>query len=400
MSLRVGAIGDATRSRVDDDGTVRTDGIEVACWVGADDGWHVPGEDVTRRSGRPTPAPLWETSVRVAGGDVVQRAYGVPGATVLDVENASAEACAIAFVVRVAEAVPVSLEGATLFVDGRAAVVCVRAPRLWVGAKSARTPVMDGAATGDGDRSWPGPIEVALLVPLPHKTRTRIALPGTGPAPDVANLPAPDAVVQSWERHLDRGLRTELPDPWQVPTDAARADVLLAPPSAGVVAALEDWGFDEEVRAHWHGLGFRARRAARRRPRRAPAWEELRAVDAAHDPARYLVLLRRVLLHDRGTDLDVLPVFPPEWLGLDLAAHGIPLRSGSASFALRWHGPRPALLWDVPAPATLHAPALDPSWSAPGGQGETLLDEPPAPLLAMGTTRREGRRVDDPGSFA
>jgi hypothetical protein len=52
------------------------------------------------------------------------------------------------------------------------------------------------------------------------------------------------------------------------------------------------------------------------------------------------------------------------------------VRRGVVSFAVRWHGSRPALLWDAPAGVTLHAPALDPSFVASGGSGETLLTQP------------------------
>ena len=53
-----------------------------------------------------------------------------------------------------------------------------------------------------------------------------------------------------------------------------------------------------------------------------------------------------------------------------------------ASFALRWHGERPALLWEVIPGSGVDptgsgpqftAPGLDPSWSATGWTGEALL---------------------------
>ena len=64
-----------------------------------------------------------------------------------------------------------------------------------------------------------------------------------------------------WEQQLDRGLQTELPEPWQARVDAARADVLLAPPGPTVFPALEDWGFDAEAAEAWMHSGVRARRA-------------------------------------------------------------------------------------------------------------------------------------------
>ena len=63
---------------------------------------------------------------------------------------------------------------------------------------------------------------------------------------------------------------------------------------------------------------------------------------------------------------------------------------------MRWHGARPALLWDAPAGVELRVPALDPAWSSSEAAGEALLAEPPASLLPMGTGtigRRAGRRA-------
>ena len=163
--------------------------------------------------------------------------------------------------------------------------------------------------------------------------------------------------------------------------------------------ALEDWGFDAEAAEAWMHSGVRARRAARRRPRVPDVWAAARAIDAAADPGGFLVVLRQVLAREHDQGVDLLPEFATEWLGQNLAVHDLPLRDGSLSFALRWHGARPALLWDAPPGTALRCPALDPDWSVAGGAGEALLAEPPAPLLAMGTAR-EGARIDEPDSFA
>ena len=124
----------------------------------------------------------------------------------------------------------------------------------------------------------------------------------------------------------------------------------------------------------------------------------MRALDAQRAPAKFLLALRQVLATENGDDVDLLPHFPPEWLGQAVAVHDLPLRAGLLSFAVRWHGARPALLWDAPAGIELCAPVLDPQWRG-RDTGETLLAEPPAPLLAMGSGRREGTTIDDPGSF-
>jgi hypothetical protein len=59
------------------------------------------------------------------------------------------------------------------------------------------------------------------------------------------------------------------------------------------------------------------------------------------------------------------------------------------------------LLWDAPPGVQLRAPALDPAWSSAAAVGETLLSEPPKPLLAMGAgDRSAGTPVPAPGQFS
>ena len=121
-----------------------------------------------------------------------------------------------------------------------------------------------------------------LVFPVPHRTTVRVALDRAPPV-DVRALADADAVGRAWDRMLDRGLRTELPEPLQSEVDAARADLLLAPPSADAFVALEAWGFDEEAVEMWARLPIagpagraaelaaagRARRDARRARARA-----------------------------------------------------------------------------------------------------------------------------------
>ncbi len=399
----VGAIGTSGRTNVDARGGIIDEDLELGIWIGADDGWHIPAEDPTTRQRRLGKAPVFETSVRVPGGNVVQFAFGVAtsagrGATVVDIENQSPAPCSLAFVVRLLRPASVTLDGAVLRVDGQPSVTLARPARLWTGAERVREIVVTGGVQAGGVADWRAPGEVALLVPLPHRTQMRVVVGDE--QLDPASLPDADGVARGWDLQLDRGLRTDLPDPWQEKIDAARADLLLAPPSANAIVALEDWGFDTEAAAAWAASGFRQRRRARRRRRVPDALTTARTFDHAADPAGYLAVMRQVLVDETDGEVMLLSDFPTEWLGQNLAVHDLPLRAGLLSFAIRWHAARPALLWDAPDGVVLRTPALDPSWSAAGGAGDTLLAEPPAPLLAMGTTARvEGERIDDPGSF-
>jgi len=80
--------------------------------------------------------------------------------------------------------------------------------------------------------------------------------------------------------------------------------------------------------------------------------------------------------HARG-QLAVFRLWPPEWDGEGVEVHDAPTGCGRLSLALRWHGPRPALLWDLVAHGRgavgITAPGLDPEWSTMERSGEALL---------------------------
>ena len=74
----------------------------------------------------------------------------------------------------------------------------------------------------------------------------------------------------------------------------------------------------------------------------------------------------------------MLPEGLGPWAGQPIELHGAPTAFGPFSFAVRWHGPRPALLWELAAhPGTagpaIAAPGLDPTWSSHEHKGEQLL---------------------------
>jgi hypothetical protein len=100
----------------------------------------------------------------------------------------------------------------------------------------------------------------------------------------------------------------------------------------------------------------------------------------------------------RATDdgIELLAGWGPGWLGAPVEVVDLPTRWGRASFAVRWHGARPALLWEVTpwsdldaATPTLTAPLVDPAWSTRSLSGDALLAAPGAPGAsdaAPGTT--------------
>jgi hypothetical protein len=326
MAVAVGALTAGVLATVDERGGVRASvagrPVAVGWRVHAGNRWLDPASEPSARAARPGVAPLARTALRVPGGDAVHRVYALGshgGTLVIEVENASPTAVGVAFTTEPGDA---------------ASVLSLPRP--------------PGAVEADG----------SVVFPVPHRTAVRVAL---AHAPvDVRALDDAASVERAWRRVLDRGMRTELPDEVQASVDAARADALLAPPSAAAFVVLEAWGFDAEAAAMWERLGSRARRAARRR-----------AVEAG-----MLGEIRDALVCEHGREILLLPGFDRGWLGQHLAVHDAPGRRGPVSFALRWHGARPALLWDVPPGSLVRAPALDPQWSSSTAAGEALLSEP------------------------
>jgi len=99
--------------------------------------------------------------------------------------------------------------------------------------------------------------------------------------------------------------------------------------------------------------------------------------------ALFLLAVRSLLVHDpiddrTGPALVLCPVLPAEWEGQELEVHDAPTSVGQLSFAVRWHGVHPALLWELRphdgiGPVTIRAPGLDPTWSTTAPKGEQLL---------------------------
>ncbi len=85
---------------------------------------------------------------------------------------------------------------------------------------------------------------------------------------------------------------------------------------------------------------------------------------------------------DVGPDdrVDLVPGFRKAWLGAKLDVRNLATPAGRVSFSFRWHGARPALLWDVEDPTgvalTLRCSSIDPAWRGEGLKGEALLQAP------------------------
>ncbi len=97
--------------------------------------------------------------------------------------------------------------------------------------------------------------------------------------------------------------------------------------------------------------------------------------------AEVLRFVRALLVRETEEGLALCSLVPGDWLGHGVEIHDAPCAVGRLSYAVRWHGDRPALLWDLDphpgvGPVVLTAPGLDPDWQSSQRRGEALLAAP------------------------
>ena len=106
MKSSLGVLGFGALATVDERGAVAMGDLTVDWWVGADDRWHVPADEPSTHQQRIAAAPVFETTVRVPGGEVAQKTYAAAAAAaagvVMEVENRSPVPLTVALVVRIA----------------------------------------------------------------------------------------------------------------------------------------------------------------------------------------------------------------------------------------------------------------------------------------------------------
>ena len=363
-----------------------------------------------RASSESAPAPIVETAVRVPGGDVVQRRLrrgrGGGAVVVVEVENRSPAPFTVALVVRVDRRGHAS--SSTARCCGSTASRCSsssRPPGAWA-AGSATADARAWPATrapARSTRSRPGRARVALPGPAPHACRVALGDVGRRLGADRRARPARRRCrgARAGSGSSSAGMQAELAD-----ADRRRASTPRGPTCCSrrvgdptVVAALEDWGFDDEAADGW---------AASRMARRGdvPAGERARRpVGGAARDRRRPRIRRRFLLRcatcssaSGRTSIELLPGFPPEWLGP--VGHGRRrCRSAPGRCRSRCAGTAPARrCCGTCRPVSSCARRARSRRGRRAPAGETLLAEPPASLLPMGagndrpeTGRRAGQ---------
>jgi len=393
---------------VNERGSVRlNDGSQVLDWhIAADDRWHDPSTEPSVRQTRRAGVPVVETRLRIPGGDAIQRVYAVAdagGLVVIEITNESTLPIAVAFTrpdlissrtpsPRGAQGIELPI-GSVVFpvAHGSTLRVALRAPNNDVANVDVeRLPSFEQLQKG-----WLKSVEQAgyVIVPegavAPLVARLRsdaLILSGheiedwaTGAGGDCANDPV--AYILTLQELLRMGEKLT-GDSAQIRVDHAarlaqcvetllkenkKSSILPWDVERALFAAQFVFSRMGENRAADDVSAAQLRMSSAAEPPnvmpadiRAIAWVEEKMVAVQRDGS--------VQVFGRG--------IPRLWLGANLECHRVaagPLHT--VSFGIRWHGEKPALLWEVSGPAgvKLDAGICDPTWSTVESTGETLL---------------------------
>ena len=380
----IGIRGGGLRAQVDGRGTVTTpDGGKLEWHVAGDDRWYSPADEPTVRQKWYAGFPVVETRMKVGPGDIVQRAYCVAdsgGITVIEFENES----------------PASV-----------VVALTRHDLLTSRPVGSNTPQGIDLPAG------------SIALPLGHKASFRVGIshasPGAGALP--TDLPGHAAIIRGWESACDVAGRINVPDHSVVSgINEARSGMLLGDVHDPLELVLLGETHHDSIMEVVSAVQSRLKSEKRSR---VLAWDTPYLLAAA---ARACVLLddERAAgdigaswLRIADRDVQEMPVAPPSgpgviawassilakpspsggscevlphgipeaWWGVSFDCHGIigdPWRS--LSYAVRWHGARPALLWETKGSPglVLTGGGADSAWHTTDASGETLLAAPVA----------------------
>ena len=359
--------------------------------IAADDRWHSPQREAAVRQRRVDGTAVVETRVRIPDGDAVQRVYSVPdhgGLTIIEVENESSLPIAVAFThgaLQSPRPPTAPIEGITLpagsvaFPVGHHSTLTVAMAHDGSGAGT----LYGGLPTAAGvARGWTATVERASRLLLPDAAlnerfiaeRCELALVGPEHPDDdpVGFLLGVGQLVRMGEKAAE----------W-IP-DLAHALELAAK------SAEPDWALAAALAAADHVLASAGEKRARRDLRMLTtrlASSHVLPADAPGECAYFITWVERLIADVSDDGGLLLPSgMPAGWEGNNFEVYGVPTGAqSSVSFAVRWHGERPALLWEQSGqPVTLSSPTIAPGWRSADVKGETLWPQPeglvPVPL--------------------
>ena len=221
-------------------------------WMRVDDEWIFPSEHGAVRQRLIDGAPVVETVLRAAGGDLVHRAYAARSDSeylIVEVENQATRPVALAWAIRPYDHLGggrienIELNERALYVNGRVGLVCGRSPGQMVVGRSGSDPARLLDSAGDDSKSVTceqGMASAALIMPLVHGATVRCVIPlGLSQGADLTSkLPAAAQVARGWGQHAVSASRFVLPTGQLNDVfDASRQSLLLAVAGEEIVPA-------------------------------------------------------------------------------------------------------------------------------------------------------------------
>ena len=401
----VGVRGAAWSAGVSAWGDLFVEDQERLRWfIAADDRWYRPSRETTVRQREVSGVPVIETRIKVPGGDAVQRVYGVAnfgGAIVVEIYNDSSLPFAVAFdrgdISTMREPSPTGVQGIDLpagsvvFPVGHHATM--RAAIL-VGAgfdtdNRRLTPqeIESLPSFEQVERGWLGALQISSRVDVPNLSwssvltsqRCKVLLSNSAELAESSDI---NLVV---DLLLDRAERVRLGDkPAQWVDEVAVATERILKQCAKTQSV--QW-FEERALL---GAGMVLNRAGESRGLQdfVSVWSRLAEAGRISDLAlaspeiagtvRQIAWIESQLVAQRRDGvIEICPCgIDKSWLGVNFECHKL-LASPEhlISYAVRWHGEKPALLWEIDGPVgtKVAASAIDRTFSSTEMRGETLL---------------------------
>ncbi|MEY4361197.1 MAG: hypothetical protein RL391_503 [Actinomycetota bacterium] len=399
-----GVLGSPWRALISPSGDLFSeDGRPIMQWfVAADDRWHHPAEEVAIRQQNIEGAAVVETRLRVPGGDIVQTIWSTiasdgRGYTVVRFANESSMPVAVAVSgvdAMTARAVAPDVAPGLSFAEPvRVVPIAHRTSAYvlvphghrgasWPGSWSDSTEVVAG---------WLSLIGRAGRVEVPELIGGRPITELVAAARCRAALERVDLITNPIDRllTLDERARMNLDDDDVLPLVVESVEQIVAAARRGTmdesgtrlafIAASRLLRDDPRASSDLVATVARIRRT--RATSLPEAWGDVEAQGALTDTGRRLpadVADRLVRWTAKNTATLVPDGLPRPWWGSSCEAFDIAVgNEHRVSFAIRWHGDRPAVLWEVSGPPGLVLRSgADDEWTSTNASGEALWAAP------------------------
>jgi hypothetical protein len=385
---------------VNERGAIRVDeqNEPLDWYVAADDRWHNPAQEPSVRQTRRAGVPVVETRLRIPSGDAVQRVYAVAdhgGLLVIEISNESTLPIAVAFtrsdILSSRQPSPLGPQGIELpkgsvvfpVAHGSTLRVALASPRATGGTVN----LEQLPSSEQLQRGWLNSVERAgyalvadkslsplinrlrsdaLVLSGNHESEWGTDLVGADATDDVAYLLTLHELVRMGEKvnhHLERVV-----------------DIVEALLRKNKKSAEIEWDVERALfAARCILLALGEHRAAgdvlASQQRLAPASA---LPNAAPKDIRVIAWLDEQLVSPRREGGAAVLRFgvPRMWLGVNMECHRIVASpEHTVSYGMRWHGEKPALLWETNGPfgLRLDAGATDSAWHSGEASGDALM---------------------------